>query len=35
LEARQFDSINNDAVEIIKILTSIIRSIKLNAGVNN
>lgn len=29
---KQFESINNDAIEIFKILTSIIKSTKLNIG---
>jgi four helix bundle protein len=33
LTIEQFQSINNDAIEIIKILTSIIKSVKLN--INN
>lgn len=30
LTSAQFDSINEDAIEIIKIITTIIKSIKLN-----
>lgn len=33
LTSEQFQSINNDAIEIIKLLTSIIKSVKLN--INN
>lgn len=35
LDEKEFNSLNNDAVEIIKLLTSIIKATKLNMSKNN